>query len=75
MCGAEGSSLEVRVIRTRRQEPLLLSIERKQEVRNDVSVRVVDGDIGLVSIPDFRQGTTEELAAGLKKLISSRVKA
>ena len=74
MRGAEGSSLEVRVIRTRRQEPLLLSIQRKQEVRNDVSVRVVDGDIGLVSIPDFRQGTTEELAAGLKKLISSRVK-
>ena len=31
--GAEGSSLEVRVIRTRRQEPLLLTIERKKEVQ------------------------------------------
>lgn len=72
--GAESSSLEIRVIRTRRQEPLVLTIQRERSVKNDIAVRVLDGDLGLVSVPDFRAGAAEELAAGLKKLVSSNVK-
>lgn len=72
--GAESSSLEIRVIRTRRQEPLVLTIQRERAVKNDIAVRVLDGDLGLVSVSDFRAGAAEELAAGLKKLVSSSVK-
>ncbi|MFH1964921.1 MAG: S41 family peptidase [Acidobacteriota bacterium] len=72
--GAESSSLEIRVIRTRRQEPLVLTIQRERAVKNDIAVRVLDGDLGLVSVPDFRAGAAQELAAGLKKLVSSNVK-
>jgi len=74
MYGAEGSTVEIRVIRTRRQAPLQLAVERRATVPSQVSVRVVDEDIGLVSIPDFKPGTSEELAAGLNKLLSSEVK-
>jgi len=72
--GPEGSTLSIRVIRTRRQEPLVLSIPRELVVDNEVSVRVLDEDLGLVVIPDFRTGTAAELEAGLKKLLSSDIK-
>ena len=74
MFGPEGSSLEIRVIRTRRQEPLELTIQRARTAKNEVSVRVLDEDLGLVSVPDFRAGAADKMAAGLKKLVSSNVK-
>ena len=74
MLGPEGSSLEIRVIRTRRQEPLVLTIQRSSSAKNELAVRVLDGDLGLVSIPDFRPGSAEKMAAGIKKLVSSDVK-
>lgn len=73
MKGKEGSTLSIRVIRTRRQEPLELSIVRAKMVDNEVSVRVLEKDLGLVRIPDFRTGTEAELTAGLNRLISSDV--
>lgn len=74
MFGPEGSSLEIRVIRTRRQEPLELTIQRGRSAKNEVTVRVLDGDLGLVSVPDFRAGAADKMAAGLNKLVSSDVK-
>jgi carboxyl-terminal processing protease len=72
--GAEESSLEIRVIRTRRQEPLVLTIRRAEVMEHEISVRVLDGDLGLISVPDFSPGAAEEMASGLKKLVSSDVK-
>ena len=72
--GPEGSPIGIRVIRTRRQEPLELTMRRTVAVNNEVKVRVLDKDLGLVSIPDFRDGTEEELTAGLNKLLASSIK-
>lgn len=71
--GPEGTSIDIRAIRTRMQSPLELTIAREASTDEQVSVRVLDGDIGLIRIPDFQEGTEEELAAGIKKLVTSDV--
>ena len=71
--GPEGTTIDIRAIRTRMQSPLELTIERASFTDDQVSVRVLDGDVGLIRIPDFKEGTEPELAAGIKKLVSSDV--
>ena len=71
--GPEGTTIDIRAIRTRMQSPLELTIERASFTDDQVSVRVLDGDVGIIRIPDFKEGTEPELAAGIKKLVSSDV--
>ncbi len=71
MKGEPGSEVRVRVIRFRRSEPQELTLQRTVLAAQDVSARMLDDGIGLLRIPELREGVTESVRAKLKMLNSA----
>ncbi len=74
LMGPEGSGVEVRVIRARRSEPVLVKLERGQVQRAAVSTKMLEPGVGLVKIPHFDRGVSEEVRSGLERLRSQELR-
>jgi carboxyl-terminal processing protease len=71
LLGTEGSSVHLRVIRARRSAPSQVELVRENIPLPEVSARIVEEGIGLLSIPHFEEGTAQLVSAKLKMLLSS----
>ncbi|HLV01479.1 MAG TPA: PDZ domain-containing protein, partial [Acidobacteriota bacterium] len=74
LMGPEGSTVDLRVIRSRRSEPYEVSLTRHPITPMEVTARIVDGNIGLLRIPGFLPGTAETVKSKLRLLESSGAK-
>ena len=74
LLGTEGSSIHLRLIRARRSAPAQIDLVRKDMPLPEVSARIVEEGIGVLSIPHFEEGVARLVAAKLKMLFSSGMK-
>jgi carboxyl-terminal processing protease len=71
LVGDEGSSVNLRVIRARRSVPVPVELVREELELPEVSARIVEEGIGVLTIPHFQEGVSKEISAKLKMLLSS----
>lgn len=74
LLGDEGSSVSLRVIRARRSIPVPVELVRKEWSLPEVSARIVEDGIGVLTIPHFQEGVSKDISAKLKMLLSSGLK-
>ncbi|MFQ5473942.1 MAG: S41 family peptidase, partial [Dehalococcoidia bacterium] len=75
MRGAPGSTLDLRLIRSRRSQPQRLTLERRILEPQKVAARLVDEGIGYLRIPHFDEGVIDDVRARLKMLQNSGAKS
>jgi C-terminal processing protease CtpA/Prc len=71
LLGTEESSVHLRVIRARRSAPSQVDLVRENRQLPEVSARIVEEEIGLLSIPHFEEGVAQVVSAKLKMLLAS----
>lgn len=71
LVGTEGSSVHLRVIRARRTAPTQIDLVRTDVALPEISARIVEQEIGVLSIPHFEEGAAQLVAAKLKMLLAS----
>lgn len=71
LMGKPGSTVTLRVIRTRRSEPQELALERRQPERSVPTARMLEGGAGVLRIPVLEPGTADAVQAKLKMLLAS----
>ena len=71
LLGTEESSVHLRVIRARRSAPSQVDLVRENMRLPEVSARIVEEGIGLLSIPHFEEGVAQVVSAKLKMLLAS----
>ena len=64
--GEEDSTVSIRVIRGRSNNPSRLQLTRKRVVLPEVSARIVDDKVGFLKIPHFEKGVGVDVSAKLK---------
>ncbi len=69
--GPAGTSVKLRVIRTRRSEPQEVVLVRELLRSPGPSARLLEEGVGLLRIPDFEAGTAQAVEARLKMLDAS----
>lgn len=74
LLGQPGTTVNLRVIRTRRSEPQELALERKDLATPAPTARLMDGQAGYLRIAGFEPGVAEGVRARLKVLASSGMK-
>lgn len=74
LAGKEGTSVQLRTIRgSRRTAPSQMELVRRKLAPPEVSARILEDGIGLLRVPHFDEGATEEVTAKLKMLQSSGI--
>jgi carboxyl-terminal processing protease len=71
--GAPGTSVSVRVIRSRRTAAIEMDLARGQWPLSQVTARMVEPGIGLLTIPHFEEDAAQQVSAKLKMLASSDI--
>lgn len=71
LMGPAGSSVDLRVIRSRRSEPYEVSLTRHPITPMEVTARIMEGNVGLLRIPGFLPGTADAVKNKLRLLASS----
>ena len=74
LVGDEGSSVNLRVIRARRSIPSEMELVREELDLPEVSARIVEDGIGVLTLPHFQEGVAKDVSAKLKMLLSSGLK-
>ncbi|TDI12663.1 MAG: hypothetical protein E2P07_02815 [Acidobacteria bacterium] len=74
LLGTEESYVHLRAIRARRSAPSQVDLVRENMPLPEVSARIVEEGIGLLSIPHFEEGVAQLVSAKLKMLLSSGMK-
>jgi carboxyl-terminal processing protease len=74
LCGQEGSSAEVGVIRSGVQGQLTFEIERKVLPQESITFEVKEGNIGYIKIPNFNTYILEELQRACDSMASNKVR-
>lgn len=67
MKGEPGTTVKLEI--KREEEILTFEVERKEVRMNQVTTRILEGNIGYISIPSFNEGTAKEFKEKAKKLI------
>lgn len=67
MKGEAGTTVKLEI--KRNEEILTFEVERKEVRLNQVTTKILEGNIGYISIPSFNEGTAEEFKEKAKKLI------
>lgn len=67
MKGEPGTTVKLEI--KREEEILTFEVERKEVRMNQVNTRILEGNIGYISIPSFNEGTAKEFKEKAKKLI------
>lgn len=67
MKGEPGTTVKLEIKRDK--EILTFDVERKEVRMNQVTTKILEGNIGYISIPSFNEGTAEEFKEKAKKLI------
>lgn len=73
LSGAEGTQVELRVLRSRTTRPNELSLTRKVLEPLEVQARIVENDVGVLVIPHFRAGVSDLVRSKLKMLSSREI--
>lgn len=73
LIGDEGSSVNLRVIRARRSVPAPMELMREELTLPEVSARITEDGIGVLTIPHLQKGVAETVSAKLKMLRSSGI--
>lgn len=67
MKGESGTTVKLEI--KRNEEILTLDVERREVRLNQVTTKILEGNIGYISIPSFNEGTAEDFKEKAKKLI------
>ena len=73
LLGPAGSTVSVRLVRARRGDPTEMKLLREDLPPLEVTARIVEDGIGLLRIPQFREGVAESVRSKLKMLQSSGI--
>lgn len=70
LIGPEGSTVQLRVLRSRTTSPHELTLTRELLEPLEVEARIVENDVGLLVIPHFKDGVSDAVRSKLKMLQS-----
>ncbi len=73
LLGPSGSTVNVRLVRARRGDPTEMKLLREDFPSLEVTVRMAEEEIGLLRIPQFREGVAERVRSKLRILQSSGI--
>lgn len=73
LCGQEGTSAEVGIIRNGVQGQLTFDIERKNYPAEKVSYEIKDGTVGYIKVPNFKTYILEDLQAACDSLAVNKI--
>ena len=73
LSGPEGSEVGVRVLRSRATQPQELKLVREVLEPLEVKARIVENNIGILVIPNFREGVSDLVRSRIKMLLSREV--
>jgi carboxyl-terminal processing protease len=69
--GAAGSKIKLSIFRSSRTKPLDIEVTLRKPAENQVSARMLDGDVGLLAITSLADSAVEQARKKLKTLISA----
>ncbi len=73
LSGDEGSRVQLRVLRSRTPRPHELKLTRESLQPLEVGTRIVENNIGILMLPHFRPGVSDEVRSKLKMLRSRKI--